>query len=56
MFYWLNNFTQCLLPFLHQGMGSNATLCLGQSCGPWAFGPCRTAVWPSIVVQRINLK
>jgi hypothetical protein len=23
MFYWLDSFTQCLLPFFHQGMGSN---------------------------------
>ena len=23
MFYWLDNFTQCLLPFFYQGMGSN---------------------------------
>jgi hypothetical protein len=25
MFYWLHNFTQCLLPFFHQDMGSNIT-------------------------------
>jgi hypothetical protein len=25
MFYWLDNFTQCLTPFFHQGMGSNST-------------------------------
>jgi hypothetical protein len=23
MFYWLDNFTQCLSPFFHQDMGSN---------------------------------
>jgi hypothetical protein len=74
MFYWLDNFTQCLSPFFHQDMGSNPTsctvfnilrcfsqmgrrangltwhsqqvdmTCLGQSCGPWASGPCRVAV------------
>jgi hypothetical protein len=27
MFYWLDSFTQCLLPFFHQGMGSNPTSC-----------------------------
>jgi hypothetical protein len=27
MFYWLDIFTQCLLPFFHQGMGSNPTSC-----------------------------
>jgi hypothetical protein len=25
MFYWLDSFTQCLLPFFHQGMGLNPT-------------------------------
>jgi hypothetical protein len=25
MFYWLDNFTQCLPTFFHQGMGSNLT-------------------------------
>jgi hypothetical protein len=25
MFYWLDSFTQCLLPFFHQDMGSNPT-------------------------------
>jgi hypothetical protein len=25
MFYWLDSFTQCLLPFFHQGMCSNPT-------------------------------
>jgi hypothetical protein len=25
MFYWLDNFTQCLPPFFHQGVGSNPT-------------------------------
>jgi hypothetical protein len=27
MFYWLDNFTQCLSPFFHQDMGSNPTSC-----------------------------
>jgi hypothetical protein len=27
MFYWLDNFTQCLPPFFQQGMGSNLTSC-----------------------------
>jgi hypothetical protein len=25
MFYWLSSFTQCLPPFLHQGVGLNPT-------------------------------
>jgi hypothetical protein len=25
MFYWLDGFTQCLLPFFYQGVGSNPT-------------------------------
>jgi hypothetical protein len=25
MFYWLDNFTQCLSPFFHQSMGLNLT-------------------------------
>jgi hypothetical protein len=25
MFYWLDSFIQCLLPFFHQGMDSNPT-------------------------------
>jgi hypothetical protein len=28
MFYWLYSFTYCLLPFFHQGMGSNSTFCI----------------------------
>jgi hypothetical protein len=27
MFYWLNNFVQCLPPFFHQGVGLNPTSC-----------------------------
>jgi hypothetical protein len=27
MFYWLDSFTQCLLPFFHQRMGSNPISC-----------------------------
>jgi hypothetical protein len=27
MFYWLDSFTQYLLPFFHQGVGSNPTSC-----------------------------
>jgi hypothetical protein len=27
MFYWLNDFTECLLPFFHQSLGSNLTSC-----------------------------
>jgi hypothetical protein len=27
IFYWLDSFTQCLLPFFHQGMGLNSTSC-----------------------------
>jgi hypothetical protein len=25
MFYWLDNFIQCLTPFFYRGMGSNST-------------------------------
>jgi hypothetical protein len=25
MFYWLDDITHCLLPFLHQGLGLNPT-------------------------------
>jgi hypothetical protein len=32
------------------------TTCLGQSYGMWVSGPCWAAVWPSIGLQRINLK
>ena len=28
MFYWLDSFAQCLPPFFHQGVGSNAELIL----------------------------
>jgi hypothetical protein len=28
MFYWLDNFTQCLLSFFHQGIGSDPTSCI----------------------------
>jgi hypothetical protein len=51
MFYWLDNFTHCLPPFFYQGM-----TCLGQSCDPRVSGPCQATVWPSIDVQRVNLK
>jgi hypothetical protein len=72
MFYWLESFTQCLLPLLPLGHGLKPHIlhhflifyadlikwidvlmgwpdtvsmtCLGQSYGPRAFGPCRTAV------------
>jgi hypothetical protein len=27
MFCWLDNFTECLSPFFHQGMGLNPTSC-----------------------------
>jgi hypothetical protein len=27
MFYWLDNFTNCLMPFFHEGMGLNPTFC-----------------------------
>jgi hypothetical protein len=27
MFYWLDNFVQCLSPFFHQGMSSNLISC-----------------------------
>jgi hypothetical protein len=27
MFYWLDNFTQCIPSFFNQGMGSNPTSC-----------------------------
>jgi hypothetical protein len=27
MFYWLDSFTQCILPFFHSGMGSYLTSC-----------------------------
>jgi hypothetical protein len=68
MFYWLDNFIQCLLPFNilrrfnqmdrgDNGLDRQAGMtCLGQSCGPRMSGPCRVVVWPSIGVQRINLK
>jgi hypothetical protein len=26
MFYWLDNFTLCIPPFFHQGMGSDPTV------------------------------
>jgi hypothetical protein len=28
MFYWLDNFVQCLSPFFHQGVGSNLISCI----------------------------
>ena len=27
MFYWLDDFTQCLPPFFYHGLGSNLTYC-----------------------------
>jgi hypothetical protein len=48
MFYWLDSFTQCLLPFFYQGMDSNPTFSLFFNILRWfnqmgrrANGPAR---------------